>query len=197
MMVVCVFPNCANPEKVARVIKCVGPCKGTFHIACVHVSGPNLKACQESAGISWMCADCREDREDVITSMITELAASISTSNAINAEMLTTRQSLGASTLSPDESLSTVHDRVRESLSVSLDRIFNRDNDGSGSWNTATAAAARFSAEPGQEWSLASTRIFGPTKQRNAAAAVHFVSTDPDFCCTTKPAAVRLVGAGI
>lgn len=166
-MVVCVFPNCANPEKVARVIKCVGPCKGTFHIACVHVSGPNLKACQESAGISWMCADCREDREDVIlekvkknklaiydlatffekcfdvlitkmdthTSMITELAASISTSNAINAEMLTTRQSLGASTPSPDESLSTVHERVRESLSVSLDRIFNRDNDGSGSVN--------------------------------------------------------------
>uniref|UniRef100_A0A8D8J4Z1 (northern house mosquito) hypothetical protein n=1 Tax=Culex pipiens TaxID=7175 RepID=A0A8D8J4Z1_CULPI len=62
--------------------------------------------------------------------MITELAATITTSNAINAEMLSTRPSLGLAHLSPDESLSAVHERVRESLSASLDRLFSRDANG-------------------------------------------------------------------
>lgn len=64
---------------------------------------------------------------DTHSSMITELAATITTSNAINAEMLSARPSLGLSNPSPDESLSAVHERVRESLSVSLDRLFGRD----------------------------------------------------------------------
>lgn len=161
-MAVCVYSTCPDPEKQARVIKCSGPCKGTYHIACVRVSGPHLKACQENDGISWVCIGCRDHREDAIlekvkknklavydlatyvekvfevlvskmdtnSSMITELAATITTSNAINAEMLSTRPSLGLAHLSPDESLSAVHERVRESLSASLDRLFSRDANG-------------------------------------------------------------------
>lgn len=69
-MVVCELLACPDPEKVARVIQCDGRCRKTFHIACVGVTGPHLKAHQENDGVLWLCSDCRRNRGDALLEKI-------------------------------------------------------------------------------------------------------------------------------
>lgn len=150
-MVVCELQSCAYPGKVARSLQCDGRCKKTFHIACVGVTGPHLKAHQENDGILWLCSDCRRNRGDAILEKIdanrtglADLAKRMETyfdvltskldthSTMINelAATVATSNALNTelitrtspnATFNFDDSFSAPHDRIRPS--ASKDRV--------------------------------------------------------------------------